>query len=556
MGVKPLKLLKSKTSLLILILALGFFLRVYKIDSIPPGLTWDEAALGYNAYSISQTLRDEYGNFLPLILKSFGDYKPALYTYLDIPFIVIFGLTEFAVRAPSMLAGVGFILLCYLIIKKIFKNDSLALFVSFFAAISPLSIQFSRAGFESNVSVFLNMLGLYFFLIALKKPKYYLFSSIVFSLSLFTYQAPKMFVPLILIGLFIFFKKDVKFSKYFFWGASILTFSLLLIYSLTFLLGQADRLKAQSVFAYPRTEDQSNQIISEDSSKPGEYEFELFHGQWWEYIKGITQRYFIYFSPKVLFIEGDYSPRHSVPDLGILNYYGLLFIPFGLYLLFKSQENERKIILFWLFTSTIPAVLSRDLINVVRALNLVFPLAVLEGFGLYFLINKLSSFTKLSKVPIAIGFLFLVFINLSIYLDLYFVHFPKENSQGWMYGYKQVISELPDLSKYNNIVFTDDLGQPYIYYLFYTKYPPKKFQSQAKLEQTSVDVGNIRKLDNITFRKINWPADRGLENTLFIGTKEEIPERDVITEKKSKKLFQVDFLNKKGDLKIIENSYE
>src|SRR5438094_2161064 len=48
----------------------------------PPGFHRDEAALSYNAYSISTTLRDEDGGFLPLFFRSFDDYKSPLYPYL------------------------------------------------------------------------------------------------------------------------------------------------------------------------------------------------------------------------------------------------------------------------------------------------------------------------------------------------------------------------------------------------------------------------------------------------------------------------------------------
>ena len=74
--------------LLILITLLSFLLRVVNIN-FPP-LLWDEAALGYNAYSIIKTGMDEFGKFLPLIFKSFGDYKPGLYVYLAIPFVKLF----------------------------------------------------------------------------------------------------------------------------------------------------------------------------------------------------------------------------------------------------------------------------------------------------------------------------------------------------------------------------------------------------------------------------------------------------------------------------------
>src|SRR5437016_2654950 len=86
--------------LLAIIFSLAFFLRVYKLGDVPTGFHRDEAYLGYNAYSILKTGKDISGNMLPLHLKSFL-YSPAGYSYFSIPFIVLFGLNEFAIRFPS-----------------------------------------------------------------------------------------------------------------------------------------------------------------------------------------------------------------------------------------------------------------------------------------------------------------------------------------------------------------------------------------------------------------------------------------------------------------------
>lgn len=556
MGVKPLKLLKSNILILILIVLLGLFLRVYKLDSIPPGLTWDEASLGYNAYSLSQTGKDEYGTFLPLTLKSFGDYKPALYAYLDIPFILILDLNEIAVRLPSVLAGIGLIIVTYLLIKHTFKNNWLALSTALFVAITPLSIQFSRAAFESNVAVFLNVLGLYIFLKALRNPRYHILAAIVFTLSLLCYQASKIFVPVILVGLFLFFRKEINYSKQLLAGLAIIITALILVYGSTFFLGQSDRLATQNFFAYTRSDEQIKQISGEDYLIPGAPQFEISHGEWFAYIRGLVERYVIYFSPKMLFIDGDYSPRHSVPDLGMLNFYGLIFIPFGIYLLYKKVEKTKKIIFFWLFTATIPAVLSRDLISAVRALNIIFPLSVLEGFGLYYLITKLALLLHLKKILTAIPLLLIIFANVLLYSDFYFTHLPKEYSADWLYGYKQVMQQNMDFSKYDKVIFSDKYGQPYIYYLFYSKYPPAKYQAQANLDQNSTDVGTVRKIDNIEFRPIYWPGDRGIENSLFIGDRFSLPEQDIVSEKKAGKLSEIYYLNGTNAFKIVETGYE
>src|SRR5450759_4476480 len=96
--------LVSAISLGIIMLAAG--LRLWQLGNVPPSPDWDEVALGYDAYSIIHTGRDEFANFLPVVLRSFDDYKPALYAYLTIPTILVFGLDVFAVRLPSAIFGV------------------------------------------------------------------------------------------------------------------------------------------------------------------------------------------------------------------------------------------------------------------------------------------------------------------------------------------------------------------------------------------------------------------------------------------------------------------
>src|ERR1035437_10797756 len=91
---------------LIGVIVLATVLRLWQLGSIPAPLDWDEAALGYDAYSILHTGNDQYGKFMPVVLRSLGDYKPALYTYLSIPSIATFGLNAFAVRLPSAIFGI------------------------------------------------------------------------------------------------------------------------------------------------------------------------------------------------------------------------------------------------------------------------------------------------------------------------------------------------------------------------------------------------------------------------------------------------------------------
>ena len=109
-----------KKFLLLTIVILAALLRLVALDRYPAGLNADEAALGYNAYSLLLTGRDEHGHVWPVNLESFGDFKPGFYAYLLIPFIKFLGLTELAVRLPSALIGVLAVVFIYLLAKEIF----------------------------------------------------------------------------------------------------------------------------------------------------------------------------------------------------------------------------------------------------------------------------------------------------------------------------------------------------------------------------------------------------------------------------------------------------
>src|SRR5438046_3421794 len=116
--------MKSKV-FLIAILFIASLLRLWNLGSVPPSPDWDEVALGYNAYSIMQTGRDEYGKFMPIVLQSFDDYKPAIYIYSIIPLIPVFGLDIIAVRLPSAVFGILTVLATYFLVMELFKRKGL-----------------------------------------------------------------------------------------------------------------------------------------------------------------------------------------------------------------------------------------------------------------------------------------------------------------------------------------------------------------------------------------------------------------------------------------------
>jgi 4-amino-4-deoxy-L-arabinose transferase-like glycosyltransferase len=156
---------------LFLIVVLAILLRFWRLGEVPSGLHADETAFGYNAYSLFLTGKDEYGQFLPLTLRSFDDYKGAIYAYLIIPFIKFFGLSELTVRLPSAITGILLVLISYFLVAKLTKNKNLAILTTLLMTISPLPIFLSRVQSDPLVAVFLVILGFYFFILWSEKNK-------------------------------------------------------------------------------------------------------------------------------------------------------------------------------------------------------------------------------------------------------------------------------------------------------------------------------------------------------------------------------------------------
>jgi 4-amino-4-deoxy-L-arabinose transferase-like glycosyltransferase len=563
---------------LFFIIILASVLRLYRLGEIPQSLMWDETALGYNAFSILKTARDEYGNFLPLIFKSFGDYKPGLYVYFAVPSVAIFGLNEFAVRLPSAILGILGVLGTYLLTKALLTNSfhlggvkasaslqpatirGVSSLTALLLAISPWHIEFSRGAWEANLAVFLISAGILCFLKGLERSRFLILAALFFGLTFLSYQGAKISTPLLLFGLIAIFWRKFRAlpgRRFLFFGLTLIILAWPIFWAVV--SGMGGRAKVMSVFSYPRPTSIIWEILSQDKTGQNSLTFKLFHSELLNFSRGVLGRYFNHFSGKFLFFEGDWSnKRLGVPYMGVLYFIEILFLPLGIYFLINQRNKQAKYLLFWwLLISPIPAALTKDSISAVRSLNMVIPLTVLNACGLYYFltwvnIRSVKKLRVMCYVLCVTGY----FWSLAYFLDQYFVHAPLHNSTTTQYGYREVVNSIaPKVSTYQRIIFTPKYGQPYIYWLFYTKYDPRGYQQQAKLTESPVgDVGRIEKIDNIEFRDIYWPSDRGLGKSLFIGDEFDLPKKDLDQTPGTKILKEINFLNGQLAFRIVETS--
>ena len=80
--------------LLITVLIITAFLRLWKISEVPVSLFGDELDVGYHAYSILKTGRDYSGNFMPIHFKSLAEWRTPLYLYSAVPTVALFGISQ------------------------------------------------------------------------------------------------------------------------------------------------------------------------------------------------------------------------------------------------------------------------------------------------------------------------------------------------------------------------------------------------------------------------------------------------------------------------------
>ena len=525
---------KVTTIFFALIIVVGIFLRFYKLGVNPPSLDWDEASIGYNAYSISKTGADEYGNKFPLSIRSFDDYKPALYTYLDIIPVYLFGLNEFSVRFPAALFGSLTILAVYFLTKEILsgwekkRQITVSLVAALFFAISPWHLQFSRAAFEGQAGLFFLITGLLFFFKALKRVGYFYFSSILFLLSLYSYHSFRLLVPLLLLALLIIFWKTIfTLKKHAIISLFILIFLSLPIWNSFFgtSAGTGARLSMVTIFSDPAVIESSTKELSYDKSN-NNYLGIVLHNRRVVYFLAATKGYLDHFNPDFLFIHGDGGVQHHAVNMGMLYLWDIPFILLGIYYLLK-KFNRRILVLFVLFLlSPIPAAITTGTPHPVRAIGMVLGFHVFTAAGLVFIFEKITLLKNLFVKALVIVIISICFaFNIAYYFHQYYVHTPIEYGYFWQYGYKEAMNYAKqDESKFKNIVVTYEYDQPYIYYLFYNKIDPSWYQKNWDYNGNGTVDRFKRVIGKYTFRNINYSKDIKIRNTLLIGTPKEIPD--------------------------------
>lgn len=516
---------------LTLIVILAFLLRFYKVTEISPSLNWDEVSIAYNAYSILNTGKDEWGQFFPLHFKAYGEYKLPVQIYASIPGIYFFGLNELGVRITPVIYGTLTVLLMFFLGRVLFQSNIVGLVSAFLLAISPWHIQLTRASFESSFATFWVVLGIWLFVKGFKDEKWFILSMIPFALSIFTYNATRIFTPLFLIAVFWIYRKSLIKSKRVILF-SLIIFAILLLPLTPFLLSgeRSARYKLVSITDDPGLIPRINENRGR-SSLPQPLP-RLIHNKITYVAFYFTRNYLAHFTPQFLFISGASHKQHHVQNMGELYYFEAPFLLFGFAGLFYFKHRYKGLLISWLLLAFIPVSVTNDSIPHALRTLIAAPLyQLVSAFGFLISIKWVKKLSKITKFTLALILCTIILFSFGYYLNQYYNIYPKMYSKDWQYGYKQAVDYIDKhKDEYDLVVFTRHFGEPHMFTLFYLNYDPSKYQNDPNLVRfETYDWVRVLKFDHFYF------PDLGDKGTQFI---------DIVKQNPGKKLL---FIGKPGD---------
>lgn len=434
----------------LLILFVSFVIRIYNISSNPPGFFADEAAIGYNAYSLLKTGADEYHIPFPLFFRSFGDYRLPIPIYANIPFIAILGLTEVAVRITTIFLGLISILFFMLFTREL-RGNLAGICTGLILMILPWHIHLSRWGSEYMSFPALLSISLFLYALSWKRKAFLPVSYTFFALTLYTYY-PSLFVTplfLILVTLFVFLSRKNDWKPL---ALSCIVFFVVCMPLITAFTDGTLMTRWKSV--------QSEKVsVTEKATQ-------------------ILTTYRDAFTPDFLFLKGDLGmpghsiTRHSVQGFGELYLFQILFIPVGMYFALRKPIQGDAFLMTWLLILyPLGSALTSDGILATRSLIGMIPLSFFTGIGISEIAILLYRKFHEAFTVAFFGAVFLIMLFSSgVYLRAFYKDYPLYSADfwGWQEGPKYIMKYfLTQKDNYDDLYMSGEYNSGEIFPKFY-----------------------------------------------------------------------------------------
>lgn len=404
------------------ILLLAFALRFYGISfdsrhAIPPGLWFDEALNGLDAYKVHHELN---------ILLTYPDIFPreGLFLWMLGLMTYLLGDNIFAMRLTSCLISTGAVAAVFFFVRAAFGVRA-ALAAMLTLALLRWHVHFGHLIFRTNLVPLFSSLALLYVIKTRREQdntKTFMLCGFFIAAGFYTYLAWFFFVPVIIAAMFLKMRgigndifsreseegeQESKFLPPVFSSKKkiVIAAAAFIIFVSPMLIHYL--LEPSSVLARP---------AEVSPLKLG------ILGAIKEMLKNFRDVVFMFI------FRGDHVAKHNTPFRPVFGVYGFIFFWLGIIALinFRRKNSFSIIMLLWIFCSSMPSVFSKtDSANMLRNLGASVPSAIIYSFGISFFLSLIKKSAVLKK-PALLTAAFIIAI-IPFFFDLYDFFFKWRN---------------------------------------------------------------------------------------------------------------------------------
>lgn len=459
-----------------LLLALGFALRLIALGALPFGLNQDEASAGYETYALLTAGMDRCGQRWPVLFIAWGSGQNVLMSYLALPFVALFGLSEWSIRLPNAISGCLTLLVFWRLARRT-GGARFGLLALFLLAVNPWHIMMSRWALESNQLPFFLLTGVWCTSLAKEKPWALAGAGISLGLALYAYGTAFFFLPLYLVCAVVWLRRELQWKSFL---TSLALFALLAFPIALCQLRSALGLPAMRLlgFTLPQLTEGRQAATS------------VFGGS--GFAKEVRDDLLTLL--KMLWQGGDGLVWNALPFWrgGLLYFFGLPAALLGIVRSLRERKERagEAPLRFALWSALLCALLIRGNVNRVNMLWL--PLIYFSALGLDWLIWRLKRWCAVPLAGVLVCFL--------VFFTSYAAALGGAGNVNYFPGLGDAI-RIAEATGAETVYITNRVNQPYIFALFYTETPPETFAASVVYRNPSGAFRQAERFDGFEFRE-------------------------------------------------------
>jgi 4-amino-4-deoxy-L-arabinose transferase-like glycosyltransferase len=530
---------------IIAITVVGLLLRTWDLESLPPAPDPDELSIGYNAWSILVTGRDEYGTAYPAAFRAFGEYKRPAFVYAAVPSIAVFGPTTWAIRLPGAIAGTLTIPAIDAVARTLFGSRMTGLVAAASLAVSPWHLQFTRGAREAAfITLAVTLLAL-----CLAKgfrgthdqttPRrrvtvgWAVGAALAALLAIYSYPGGVVFVPLMVAGWAWAWRARLRVVL----PAVAVAVTVVGLGAIPLARQLLDgrigaRFAQASILNDPALYETASRRIARDVDVgvPWVLDHPLALAS-----RTAVDAYIGHFNPTFLFTSGDAQPRHHGTDTGQLYLWDAVPILAGIAtILHRRRSPAHAAVGIWLLVGPVPASLATEAPHAVRTIVMLPAWYLVGAIGATAIWRRVTHAARRATLAsgtttsvralhragpaLAIAYAVMIIPNAAYYADASRRYYPVEYPSYWLDGVLEAFAAAQarvDAGEFRRVIIPPNNGDVYLHALWATRYDPARYLSVGGTGQRgTLGRGSLR-FDPFEMRGVDWPSEAADPTTLY-----------------------------------------